>query len=257
MSSPYRHEWPPATVFDTGTHQPLEFVLLKSKKITISTTIWFFFEPQKNNYESPPPQKLQEEKHVHPRTKLLRTFHTNQIFHSKISESVTQVTQDPPHQPTRPTNQPTRPTNHTNQTKAPDERDQSGWTCRRRQTTRGPTCRWNDDGWAGPVRSWGEEISPTRRTVVVFWFIGNSLGPNKHVTVVFVCCLVVDGFFSICFVGLREKFGEKRSRSPGKNQRKSLGKLDCSVFFVWIIQLSYMYFLMSRQALLLWTTWSS
>ena len=91
------------------------------KKITISTTIWFFFEPPKNNYESPPPQKLQEEKHVHPRTKLLRTFHTNQIFHSKISESVTQVTQDPPHQPTRPTNQPTRPTNH----HQPDQG--SGW----------------------------------------------------------------------------------------------------------------------------------
>ena len=37
-------------------------------------------------------------------------------------------------------------------TKAPDERDQSGWTCRRHQTTRGPNgC--NDDGWADQVRS--------------------------------------------------------------------------------------------------------
>lgn len=56
------------------------------------------------------------------------------------------------------------------------------------------------------------------------------MGPT---TVTMFCLLFGGGFCFGFFVGLREKIGEKRKK-PRKNQRKSLGKLDCSFFLVWI-----------------------
>ena len=287
-------------------------VVFKNQKISISTT-W---------------SKLQEEKRVHPPTKQLRTFHTNQLpqqnqlrsLRSTRSPSPTnqpdqpQPTNQPTNQPTRPTNQPdqptnqptgptnqpdqptnqptnqtNQPTNQTNQpTNQPDQPNQgSGWKGSKwldmspsPNHTRPdlPMERWRM-GWSGSIL---REISADRG----FFGEGKSLGPTNvpgdssrdlfgmvkwlfqgvqwpptrgwkgHFESPGNDVFVVWWIFFDIFLCLRKKW-EKKIKKPRKNQRKSLGKLDCSFFFVWIIQLSYMYFPMSRQALLLWTTWSS
>ena len=167
MSSPYRHEWPPATAFSTQEHtNHLNLCCLKSKKSPFPPPFDFFSKSKKitmNLHHLKNFKKKNTSIHQQNGSELF----TPTNFHSKISESVSSG-----HPKVTLTNQ---PTNQTNQpTKAPDERDQSGWTCRRRQTTRGPTCRWNDAGWADPVRSW-EEISADRG----FFGEGKSLGPTN------------------------------------------------------------------------------